>query len=77
MHFVEQYAEVHGYDVIRLDAFTRNPAAVRLYEGRGYRKAGIVSFRKGPFYCFEKRIHNKNWSTFEQGAGANADKPRR
>ena len=56
MDFAEQFAREHRYDAIRLDAFTRNPAAVALYKSRGYRLAGLVTFRKGPFYCFEKDL---------------------
>jgi ribosomal protein S18 acetylase RimI-like enzyme len=56
MDFAEEMAAIEGYDCIRLDAFTRNPAAFALYENRGYRKAGIVRFRKGEFFCYEKRI---------------------
>jgi ribosomal protein S18 acetylase RimI-like enzyme len=56
MTFAEEMAAAEGYDCIRLDAFTRNPAANSLYEKRGYRKAGIVRFRKGDFYCYEKAV---------------------
>jgi ribosomal protein S18 acetylase RimI-like enzyme len=56
MNFAEESAAVNGYSCIRLDAFIHNPAAFTLYEKRGYRNAGIVRFRKGEFYCFEKRI---------------------
>ena len=56
MDFAEEKAVTENYDCIRLDAFTRNPAAFALYENRGYRKAGIVRFRKGEFFCFEKKI---------------------
>ena len=56
MDFVEEMAAAEGYDCIRLDAFTRNRAAFTLYENRGYRRAGIVRFRKGEFYCYEKPI---------------------
>lgn len=56
MDFSEETAALQGYKSIRLDAFTRNPAAFSLYENRGYRKAGVVSFRKGEFYCYEKAI---------------------
>ncbi len=52
----EQEAAARGCAVIRLDAFTRNPAATMLYEHRGYRRAGTVRFRKGLFSCFEKRV---------------------
>jgi len=56
MDFEEDVATVEGYDCIRLDAFIPNPAAVGLYENRGYRNAGIVRFRKGEFCCYEKAI---------------------
>jgi len=56
MSFVEEFAVVNGYETIRLDAFTHNPAACNLYERRGYRKAGTVRFRKGEFFCYEKPV---------------------
>jgi ribosomal protein S18 acetylase RimI-like enzyme len=56
MDFTEEFAAIQGYNCIRLDAFTRNPTAFSLYENRGYRKAGVVRFRKGEFYCYEKAI---------------------
>jgi len=59
MDFVERRARHDGYAAIRLDAFTHNPAAVMLYERRGYRRAGTVLFRMGPFHCFEKRLGQK------------------
>jgi ribosomal protein S18 acetylase RimI-like enzyme len=57
MDFVEETAAIRDYNSIRLDAFTRNPAALALYEKRGYRKAGVVRFRKGEFLCYEKAIN--------------------
>jgi ribosomal protein S18 acetylase RimI-like enzyme len=59
MDFAEKTAAEEGYGSIRLDAFTMNPAAFTLYENRGYRKAGIVMFRKGEFYCYEKDMDSK------------------
>ncbi len=56
MDYAEKEAASKGYDTIRLDAFIQNPAAVLLYEGLGYRKAGTVRFRKGIFFCYEKQI---------------------
>jgi Acetyltransferases len=54
------YAETFGckqdYQVIRLDTFSRNPYALRLYDRLGYRRSGIVWFPKGKFYCFEKKL---------------------
>jgi ribosomal protein S18 acetylase RimI-like enzyme len=41
---------------IRLDAFTGNAAALRLYEGLGYTHVGYVQFRKGEFGLYEKSL---------------------
>lgn len=54
MHYSENYAKEQGYTSIRLDTFSKNPAAIRLYEDLGYSKMGTVNFRKGTFYVYEK-----------------------
>jgi len=59
MDFVEEMAATENYDCIRLDAFRRNPGVFTMYEKCGYRKAGIVHFRKGEFLCFEKKINDR------------------
>src|SRR5216683_1705261 len=56
MRFAENWARAKGYSAIRLDAFSANPRALRLYGGLGYRDSGGASFRKGPFRCFEKEL---------------------
>jgi ribosomal protein S18 acetylase RimI-like enzyme len=56
MRFVEEQARDRGCDAIRLDTFSANPPALRLYQRLGYHDAGCVTFRKGVFRCFEKRI---------------------
>jgi len=56
MAFVEREAGRRGFAAIRLDAFTQNPRALRLYQGLGYRDAGGIRLRKGAFRCFEKRL---------------------
>lgn len=56
MWFAERHASETGCGVMRLDAFARNPRALRLYRALGYREAGEVAFRKGAFRCFEKRL---------------------
>lgn len=56
MAFTEDRARELGYDAIRLDAFSENPRALRLYQDLGYHDAGSVTFRKGLFRCFEKRL---------------------
>lgn len=52
----EKAAASLGFGYIRLDAFPKNPGAIRLYESSGYRLAGRITIRKGLFYCYEKRI---------------------
>jgi ribosomal protein S18 acetylase RimI-like enzyme len=56
MRLAEKHAGDAGYDAVRLDAFSENPRALRLYRELGYRDAGSVMFRKGLFHCFEKRL---------------------
>ena len=47
-----------GCDCLRMDTFTQNQRAQRLYESFGMRRAGLVtfSFRPEPFVCFEKPL---------------------
>lgn len=54
--FAEEFARKNKYSSIRLDAFLLNPIALNMYEKLEYTKTGIVKFRKGDFYCYEKRI---------------------
>lgn len=58
MDFAEQFAQLEGYAIIRLDAYLGNPTAIQLYERRGYQRMGEVHFprRPLPFACFELRI---------------------
>jgi ribosomal protein S18 acetylase RimI-like enzyme len=56
MQFAYTIARERQYATIRLDAFTHNPRAVALYEGLGYQRAGMVTFRKGLFICFEIQV---------------------
>jgi ribosomal protein S18 acetylase RimI-like enzyme len=62
MDFAEEHAKRNAYASIRLDAYTGNPAAFKLYERRGYLKAGQVYFprRTLPFFCFEKILAPKS-----------------
>jgi ribosomal protein S18 acetylase RimI-like enzyme len=57
MHFAEYLAKEREYQVIRLDAFSHNSRALRFYRHLSYREAGQVSFRKGKFICFEKKLN--------------------
>lgn len=54
LKFSEQFAIDNNQRSIRLDAFSGNPAALNLYENNDYIKKGLVTFRKGDFYCYEK-----------------------
>ncbi len=54
--FLEDTLLADGIQAIRLDAFSRNPYALRLYERLGYHKTGEVIFRKGLFYLYEKKL---------------------
>lgn len=56
MDVAEQRAQQSGCATMRLEAFTNNPGAMRLYEKCGYRAAGIVHFRPGEFTCLEKAL---------------------
>jgi len=56
MAFAEQLAAEQDHTIIRLDAFSLNPRALRLYHALGYRDAGTIRLRKGIFHCFEKRL---------------------
>lgn len=55
----EDIARLAKYRAIRLDAFIPNLRAVKLYTALGFRNAGKVTFRKGDFYCFEKRLEQE------------------
>ena len=56
MTAVEAWAKENGYREIRLDAFSINPQALRMYDRLGYAKRGEANWRKGLFYLMEKDI---------------------
>lgn len=56
---VENAMKGAGYTAVRLDAFSQNPSALRLYEGLGYVRAGEVMFRKGRFLLYEKLLRGE------------------
>jgi ribosomal protein S18 acetylase RimI-like enzyme len=60
VQFAEGYARENQYSSIRLDAFINNKISVGLYDSLGYQRKGIVQFRKGEFYCYEKVLLYKN-----------------
>lgn len=60
---IDEQAAREGFSSIRLDVFTKNPRAVKLYEAAGYRYAGDAYFRKGKFALMEKIILNQGISS--------------
>ena len=56
MEYIEDTLKSENYEAVRLDAFSQNPVALRLYEKLGYCKVGEVVFRKGVFFLFEKKM---------------------
>ncbi len=58
MKYAEETLKSAGCEDFRLDAFSQNPAALRLYGKLGFRKVGEARFRKGMFYLFEKRLQS-------------------
>ncbi len=59
MDYVENWAFAQTYSGMRLDTYSDNHSAIRLYDSRSYRLAGKVFFprRAKPFYCFEKNLY--------------------
>ncbi len=56
MQLIEKNVRNNAIETIRLDAFSLNLIALRMYEKLGYKRVGEVTWRKGLFYLFEKRI---------------------
>ena len=56
LHHVEEQIKAMGYQSVRLDTFTENPFAQRLYLHNGYESRGYASWRKGKFDLMEKKL---------------------
>lgn len=56
MEHIEKEANYKGAKAIRLDAFTENPYALKLYGNCGYSRVGTVEWRKGKFFLMEKYL---------------------
>ena len=54
--YVEKQLEGSDIHVIRLDVFSGNPFALRLYDSLGYYKVGHADWRKGKFFLMEKHF---------------------
>jgi ribosomal protein S18 acetylase RimI-like enzyme len=58
MEVIEEKMKRDGIKSIRLDAFSKNPYSLKMYNKLGYKKTGEANWRKGLFYIFEKTIGN-------------------
>lgn len=56
MLMIEELLMKERIQSIRLDAFSLNPYALKMYISLGYQKVGEANWRKGMFYLFEKRL---------------------
>ena len=58
LQFAEERSQGLGATSIRLDVYSLNPGAVRMYEKAGYLQVGSVRYpmRKAPYLCFEKKL---------------------
>ena len=52
--YIEKQLLEMGIHVIRLDVFSNNPFAIRLYNSLGYSEVGYADWRKGRFFLMEK-----------------------
>jgi ribosomal protein S18 acetylase RimI-like enzyme len=55
LHIEDQIRDM-GYTSVRLDTFTENPFAQRLYRHNGYVSRGYADWRKGRFDLMEKEL---------------------
>ena len=56
LRHAQSMIEKMGYESIRLDVFSENPGAIRLYEREGYIRKGSAFWRKGEFFLMEKKL---------------------
>lgn len=56
MTILENMLRADGIKAVRLDAFSSNPHALKMYEKLGYIKVGEANWRKGLFYLYEKAL---------------------
>ena len=53
---IEEILKTEGIQSIRLDTFSLNPYALKMYQTLEYQKVGEVEWRKGLFYLLEKKL---------------------
>ena len=69
LNHIETQLVESGYDSVRLDVFTQNPYALRLYEKNGYIKRGYADWRKGRFLLMEKKLDRSTYQNNEEYYG--------
>lgn len=55
--YMEAELRQRGYQALRLDVFSENPYALRLYRKDGFYETGIAEWRKGRFLLMEKLLY--------------------
>lgn len=57
--YVEKIANENGYNIIRLDTYSKNIAADKFYRKMGYQYAGDINLKFMPehYHCFEKALN--------------------
>ena len=63
LNYCENYARENGYHCIRLDTYSGNEYANRLYNNHGYKFVGDVKYTFKPsghqlYHCYEKDLQN-------------------
>lgn len=56
MRHMEHQVSGLGTEAVRLDVYSQNPYALRLYQKCRYTEVGTVIWRKGAFYLMEKYL---------------------
>ncbi len=56
VRYIEKTLKENGIETIRLDCFTKNQYAVRMYEKLNYNKIGFANWGKGKFFLMEKKL---------------------
>ena len=56
LRYIEEHLKSKGVSAIRLDVFTENPYALKLYNNNGYHTTGSANWRKRKFLLMEKLL---------------------
>ena len=65
LSYIEQELQKSNVETVRLDVFSKNPAALSLYQNAGYEKVGFADWRMGRFYLMEKRLYMFRYEPLE------------